>query len=209
MTTNTRLVSAAAASLLMLSTASFAAADENTAVQAQVAPAKAERQHSINLGVGTSWLEPSISYEYLASGGHALVLEANAFYDLQSGDDSMGAGAAIGYRWHTNGRQNSPFLGVHAGFDRGRSSITTTTNGMSESSRLDHQTLYVVGNVGKRWLLRTNFNITARLGAGYARRSLETDSNDAVTRELVWAAEEIFQGVPVTVDGELSVGYTF
>jgi hypothetical protein len=209
MTTNTRLVSAAAASLLMLSSVSVAAADESVVQQREAAPAPAERKHSINLGVGTAWLDPSISYEYLASGGHALVLEANAFYDLAIGDDSMGAGAAIGYRWHTNGTQNSPFLGVHVGYDRGRSSITTETNGMSETSNLDHQTFYVVGNVGKRWLLRTNFNITARLGAGYAQRSLDTDSDDALTRELVWTAEEFFDGVPVTVDGELSVGYTF
>jgi hypothetical protein len=208
MTTNTRLVSAAAASLLMLSSVSIAAADQSVVQEREAAPAPAARKHSINLGVGTSWLDPSISYEYLASGGHALVLEANAFYDLAFfGDDSMGAGAAIGYRWHTNGTQNSPFVGLHVGYDRGRSPITSET--MSETSNLDHQTLYVVGNIGKRWLLPTNFNITARLGAGYARRSLETDSDDALTREGVWIAEELFDGVPVTIDGELSVGYTF
>ncbi len=209
MTTNTRLVSAAAASLLMLSSVSIAAADESVVQAREAARAPAARKHSVNLGVGTSWLDPSISYEYLASGGHALVLEANAFYDLNFGDDSMGAGAAIGYRWHTNGTQNSPFLGVHVGYDRGRSPVTSETNGMSETSNLDHQTFYVVGNVGKRWLLRTNFNITARLGAGYARRELDTNDDDALTREGVWTAEEFFDGMPVTIDGELSVGYTF
>ena len=204
MTTNTRLASAAAVSLLMLSGASIAAADENIALSQE-----AERKHSINLGVGTTWGAPSISYEFLGAGGHGLVLEANGFYSVGEDGHSHGAGAAIGYRWHASRQQDSGFLGIHAGFDRGQSPATVTTDGMEETYRVNDQTFYVVGNVGKRWLLRTNFNITARLGAGYAHRSLDVDDENAEIREEVFFVEQLIGLVPVTIDGELSVGYTF
>lgn len=209
MTKNTRLVSAAAASLLMLSSVSIAAADENVELAAAAAPAPAERKHSVNLGVGTTWGAPSISYEFLGAGGHGLVLEASGFYRFAEEGHSRGAGGAIGYRWHASRQQDSGFLGVHVGFDRGQSPILVTTNDMEETFQVNDQTFYVVGNFGKRWLLSTNFNITARLGAGYARRSLDVSDDDAEIRDEVFFLEQIIGLVPVTIDGELSVGYTF
>jgi hypothetical protein len=205
MTTRTRLASAAAASLLMLTSASIAAADENVALSSEAT----ERQHSINLGVGTSWGSPSISYEFLGAGGHGLVLEASGFYRFGEDGDSRGVGGAIGYRWHASRQQDSGFLGVHVGYDRGRSPVTVTTDEMTETYQVNDQTFYVVGNFGKRWLLRTNFNITARLGAGYAHRSLDVSDDDAEIREGVFFMEQLIGLVPVTIDGELSVGYTF
>lgn len=211
MTTNTRLVSAAAASLLMLSTASIAAADESIVQEREAAPAKAERQHSINLGVGTTWGAPSISYEFLGAGGHGLVLEASGVYRVGDDGHSWGSGGAIGYRWHASGQQDSGFLGIHLGYDRGRSPATVVnlTDGMVEKAQVDDQTFYVVGNFGKRWLLRTNFNVTARFGVGYAHRSYDVQRDDVQLEDEVFPFEEVIGAVPVTVDGELSVGYTF
>jgi hypothetical protein len=203
---DTRIFTAIATSVLVLSSAGAASAQE-PAVHEQATPVRVERQHTVNFGMGTLWDSPSLTYEYLAAGGHGLLLGVNAFYARHDTGAGLGAGASVGYRWHWSGRQDSGFLGLNAGFDRDRSPMRITTDGMSEDAIVHTSTFYLVGNIGKRWMIRDRVNITARLGAGMAVRRLDTDAEEA--KPLVGVMETLLGLVPVTLDGELSVGYSF
>jgi hypothetical protein len=119
----------------------------------------------------------------------------------------MGASGSVGYRWHWRGCQDSGFLGLHAGFDRDRSPMRITVDELTEDAVIDMITFYLVGNIGKRWMLDDNTNITARIGGGLAVRLLETDAEEI--EPLVGVANALLGLIPITVDGELSVGYTF
>jgi hypothetical protein len=161
----------------------------------------------VNLGLGTVWGSPSVTYEYLFAGGHGLLIGANAFYANYNIGTGMGAGGSIGYRWHWSERQDSGFLGLHAGFDRDKKPLRITVNDMTEDSMVDISTFYLVSNIGKRWLVSDSINITARIGGGLALRRLGANAEDA--ESLVGFVEEVVGLFPVTIDGELSVGYTF
>jgi hypothetical protein len=204
---NIRSFAAIATSLLVLSSAGAASAQERVAPQSITAPARIEPTDSVNLGLGTVWGSPSITYQHLFAGGHGLVIGANAFYATHEIGNGMGAGGSVGYRWHWRGRQDSGFLGLHAGFDRDRAPMRITIDEMTEDAVVDISTFYLVGNIGKRWMLNDDVNITARIGGGLALRRLGTDAEDA--EPLVGVMNALVGVIPVTVDGELSVGYTF
>lgn len=200
-----RRFAAIATSLLLLASAGAASAQEQVAHEVAT-PVRVEPRHSINLGVGTVWASPSITYEHLFPGGHGLLIGANAFYSVLL-DGGMGAGGSVGYRWHWNGRQDSGFIGLHAGFDRDLSPVRITIDEMTEESDINITTFYLVANIGKRWLVRDNVNITARIGGGMALRYFDTDADDI--EPVVGVMQDIIGNFPMTVDGELSVGYTF
>lgn len=218
--TSKRSLVAAATTVLMLSISGPATAQESPAAE----PARAERKHSINLGIGALGGVPSLAYEYMWTRSRGLVLEITGMYrptlkDAETGiggvvglvldasgayqqygdEPSMGIGGAIGYRWH----HDAGFLGVHVGYDFGESLVEKTS-----ITYEFHKTFYVVGNVGKRWLLRNGFNITARVGAGLAHRSIG-NSQDAEDIVSVRFLDDLLDQYPVTVDGELSLGYAF
>jgi hypothetical protein len=202
---NIRLFTSAITFSLVLSSLSTAMAEEQSVLEQEATPVRAEPKHAVNLSVGALWAAPRVAYEYLWNGSHGFVLEAGGFYwpflDMQ------GAGAAVGYRWHWRGQQDSGFLGLLAGYDVNQGSSTVTMDGMEESTPVNYETFYVVGNIGKRWMLPANLNVTARLGAGYAQRRVDVrdDSRDDDEADL----DTIFGLVPWTLDAELSLGYTF
>jgi hypothetical protein len=220
--TNKRSVVAVAAAVLMLSRIGAAAA-EGSPPEATLA--RARRHHSINLGVGTLAGATSLSVEYRWTRGRGLVFDFHHLYlptapdgtvdagglaglvpkasDATSWDileATSGIGAAIGYRWYWGRWQSSGFHGVHVGGEVGHSG--------GRRYDIEHGTFYVVGNVGWRWLLRSNFQITARFGAGYALRSALHDIQHSYTWS-VRPMDELVAPLPLTLDGELSVGYTF
>lgn len=219
---------AVAAAVLMLSSMDAATAEESAVIEPGAAPARAERNHSLNLDIGALVGAPSLAYEYMWADGQALVLEVHAVLRPEQengrvgiggviglvleasgvsrpsyGDGSAGIGGAIGYRRHWRRQQDSGFFGVHAGYDIGESVVENT-----DIAWALHQTLYVVGNIGRRWLVGNNFNITARIGAGLAYRSV-ADRWEAEDVSSVRFLDDLLDRFPVTVDGELSLGYTF
>jgi hypothetical protein len=201
---NIRLVTSAVTFSLMLSSLSTAMAEEGSVLEQEATAVRAEPKHAVNLSVGALWAAPRVAYEYLWNGSHGFVLEAGGFYWPFL--DMKGGGAAVGYRWHWRGQQESGFLGLLAGYDVNQGTATVTIDGMEESTHVNYETLYVVGNIGKRWMLPSNLNVTARLGAGYARRRADV-RDDSLADEVV--LDEIFGLVPWTLDAELSLGYTF
>ncbi len=170
-------------------------------------PAPVERQHSVNGNpMGFLFGSYGVTYEYL-SGGNGLLVEGGFAH---SGGDSASAtsyGGAVGYRWHWRGRQNSGFLGVNAGFYAG--TATASSGDGSEMTDLTIRSLQLVMNIGKRWQFDNGLNITARIGGGKAKRWVSTDSTDPDAQQAVEDVQDLLDFIPIALDGELSLGYSF
>lgn len=183
-------------------------AEAQPAVQATAPAPAAERHHSVNGNpMGILFGAYGLNYEYLG-GSHGLVVEA-AY--ARSGGDTASAttyGGGAGWRWHWRGRQNSGFLGVMASFSGGTARATVSGD-MPETFDLSLKQLSVTMNVGKRWQLDSGLNITARLGAGRAKRWFSTTSTDPDAQEAVESVEDVMDLIPIALDGELSLGYSF
>lgn len=226
---NQRSFVATVAAVLMLSGIGAATAGESPAIEPGAAPAREERHHSLNLGLEGLAGAPSLIYEYLWADGRALVIEAHfvsrpeldgatavgfggvvglvldaAGRSESYGQGAVGLGAAIGYRRHWRQRQDSPFFGVHAGYDLGESVADRT-----DVVLVGHQSFYVAGNIGRRWLVSDGVNITARIGAGLIYRVYFEDFGEPEDIAPVRYLDDLLDQLPITVDGELSVGYTF
>jgi hypothetical protein len=148
--------------------------------------APVERHHSLNANpMGVLFGSYGLTYEYL-SGGNGLLVEGGLSHS--GGDDasSTSYGGAVGYRWHWRGRQNSGFLGANVGFYGGTGRATIDDgSGTPESFDMTVQSLQVVMNVGKRW------------------------HTDPDAQEAVEMVQDILDFIPIALDGELSLGYSF
>lgn len=154
-----------------------------------------------------------VTYERLMPGGHGALVEGNLSHASSDGSSQTSGGLTVGYRWHWRGRQNSGFLGINAGYSRGTGtgSITTTVNNMETKKTFDLSVgvFALTANVGKRWMITDNINITFRIGAGYGNYSVTTDSTDPDSKDAVKAVDDLLHFLPVAFDGELSAGYNF
>jgi|JI10StandDraft_1071094.scaffolds.fasta_scaffold108125_4 hypothetical protein len=172
------------------------------------AGARRERAHSINVNGGRALLgEYVVNYEYLA-GHHGAIVEGGAAHDADGATSATTFGAAAGYRLHWRGRQNSGFVGVMAGFYVG-SAATTTGGDDPMAVDLTVTELSLTANVGKRWQLANGLNVTWRIGGGYARRWVSTSSDDPDVAAAAQTVEDVLAFLPIAVDGELSLGYSF
>ncbi len=172
-----------------------------------------ERRNSINLNpLGVIFGSYEVNVEHLR-GSHGLVIEG-AFASQGNGEArAIAAGGGLGWRWHWRGRQNSGFLGVMTNFYMGTGDVTviTVTGDSTTTEHFDVATkeLALTANIGKRWQLDMGVNITLRLGAGYAKRWFSTDSTDPDAQDAVEAVDDLMSLLPVAIDGELSLGYSF
>lgn len=210
-----------------VATAGERASSEPAVGEPGASEARAVRRHSLNLGFGTLIGVPKLTYEYLWADGDALVVEAYGMLrptlesdtraalggvvglaldltGLSRATDheqpSAGIGAAFGYRRHWP--DDAFFLGILVGADIGQSvaensSITFAT----------HTSVYAVGHIGKRWRLGKRYNLTARAGAGLVHRTVEYHEPEDVA--AVRFLDDLVDRYPVTIDGELSLGYSF
>ena len=185
--------------------AGTARADEPAAAEVS-----AERANSINVSpLGLVVGSYAANYERLMPGGHGIILEGG--YSRSTADDSSAAsgGAAVGYRWHWRGKQNSGFAGVTLAYYAGTGEGTVTTGDMSETFDVDTRSLTLTANLGKRWAWDNGLNVTLRLGAGYGNYSVSTDSTDPDAQDAVELVDDLLTLIPIAIDGELSIGYTF
>lgn len=183
-----------------------------------VAPAPPPKENSVNASpLGMFWGNYSLNYERLVSGTHGFMIEGSfAHYtgtSLSSGESSSSKstnyGGGIGYRWHWSRQQNSGFLGLMAGYSVGSGESTITSSGMTNTFDLTIKAPWVVANIGKRWQWDSGLNITFRVGAGWAKYTVSSNSTDPQAQEAVQFVQDILTLIPIALDGELSVGYSF
>ena len=195
------------ARLATLATATLAAC---ALIQLDAAPAAADeiaRPNSINVSplgiIGTGYY--AANYERLLPGGHGVLGELGYGRSSDETTSSTSFAALAGYRWHWRGRQNSGFLGVSLGYAGG----TAEWKDPDSDIDLTLSQLSVTANIGKRWAWDSGLNITIRIGGGYGKWNASTTSADPDAQEAVEDLEDALEFIPIALDGELSVGYTF
>jgi len=166
-----------------------------------------ERVNSINgspLGVVVG--NYSLNYERLLAGAHGLMVEGNFSMSKDGGSKSMLYGGGVGYRWHWSSRQSSGFLGLLAGYSVGTGEASVNDMKLFD---LKISAPWVVANIGKRWAWDNGLNITFRIGGGYAKYNVSSDSSDPDAQQAVDLLQDLLNFLPIALDGELSVGYNF
>ena len=98
-------------------------------------------------------------------------------------------------------------FGVNAGFYAG-TAVSSSEDG-SVMTDMTIRTAQLVMNIGKRWQFDNGLNITARIGGGKAKRWVSTESTDPAAQEAVADVQDMLDFIPIALDGELSLGYSF
>ena len=219
------LASFALASTLLASAGLAAAQPAMTAADAGAiassAPAPETRVHSINvsplalLGGGFN-----LNYEYLTGGGHhGFLVEVgssswtwerqttvNGQMVRDEHMDGRHGTIGVGYRYHLRGRQAGGFLGIMLHESRGEADVRAMEDGVSsQDDAIGYTSSTLTVHAGKRWMLTRGLNLTARIGVGSAERKVDDEDADKM------AAAELQDtlDIPLAVDGELSLGWTF
>jgi hypothetical protein len=183
-----------------------------------IAPPPPPRENSINGSpLGVFFGNYSLNYERLVNGTHGFMIEGNFSHSsgtsTVNGDStsskSQEYGGGVGYRWHWRGQQDSGFLGLMAGYSVGTGSSTVTSGGVADTIDLKIKAPWVVANIGKRWQWDNGLNITFRIGAGWAKYTVSTTSQDPSAQDAVKGLQDLLTLIPIALDGELSLGYTF
>jgi hypothetical protein len=176
------------------------------------------KENSINGSpLGILYGAYSLNYERLVSGTHGFMIEGNFSHSTgtstingdQTSSKSLLYGGGVGYRWHWSGQQQSGFLGLMAGYTVGTGSGTVTDAAGTNEFDLTIKAPWVVANIGKRWQWDNGLNITFRIGAGWAKYTVSSNSTDPQAQDAVKALQDLLTLIPIALDGELSLGYTF
>ena len=172
-------------------------------------PVAAEKENSINVSpLGLLLGSYHLNYERLIGGYHGFLVEADFANFSDDDSSSKSFGGSVGYCYHWSGEQDSGFVGVNAGHQRGTGEATLNTGSM-KTFDVDTSVTHLTANVGRRWAWNSGFNITLRIGAGWGNYNITTDSQDPEAQEAVELVDDLLTLLPVAVDGELSIGYAF
>lgn len=174
-------------------------AEETTETAEQ--PAKI---NSVNFSpIGFLFGAYSLNYERLVDGQHGLIVEGSFSSSSSGNTSSTSYGGNFGYRWHWSKTQDSGFLGAMLGFASGSGEVKE----IDRTVDLTISAPSVTMNIGRRWAWEGGFNITLRFGVGRAFYSVS--SNVEGSEEAVKSLEDLLNALPVTLDGELSIGWIF
>jgi len=191
---------------ITLASLSAPALAQPTAPAATIVEKAPEKTNSVNISpLGALVGDFALTYEHLFAGQHGLIVEGIA--TRSSGDEgsSLQFGGGVGYRWHWRAKQNSGFLGVMFAQRFGSGSVTI--NDMTHDMAVRSTT--VTANIGKRWMLTDAVNVTLRLGAGWGHHVATAKEDTMEAKDAEDTMNGILSLLPIGLDGELSVGYTF
>ena len=153
------------------------------------------------------------NYEHLFKGGHGVLVEGVFRLGKEDGTSktAMSGGLSLGYRYHFTGEQSSWFAGplLTASFGSGEGSVTGNDNVTKKTFPVSYASIAATANVGRRWVIASTVNITGRIGAGYTKRFYSTDSSDPDAQAAAALVDALLSFIPVTIDGELSLGLIF
>jgi hypothetical protein len=179
---------------------------------------KPPKENSINGSpLGVLFGSYSLNYERLVGGTNGFMIEGtfsrSTGTSTVNGDSTSSKstlyGGAVGYRWHWSGQQDSGFLGLLAGYSVGTGSGTVVDAAGIQQIDLTIKAPWIVANIGRRWQWDNGLNFTIRAGAGWAKYTVSTSSTDPNAQDAVKALQDLLTLIPIALDGELSLGYTF
>lgn len=203
------LAAATLSALTLFASTATSYAEERPSGDPDTSDVAAEKRWSVNISpIGFLTGSYTSTFEYLR-GAHGIISESSYNHFSDSDSSSNGAGVALGYRWHWRGRQDSGFLGINAGASVGTASTDVGEGDMEREVDVDVFVVALTGNVGRRWAWDNGFNITVRVGAGYGRYDITTESDDAEAQEAVDDIDDLLRRFPIAIDGEVSIGVIF
>lgn len=150
----------------------------------------------------------AVTYERLFAGSHGLIVEGIGSYSSNDDGDSTQFGGGLGYRWHWRGRQNSGFLGIMVAQSFGTGDVTIESGGVKMSHAMSVRSTTITGNIGKRWMFGP-VNLTVGLGLGWGNHVAKAKDDSQEAKDAEELMNDILAFLPIGVDGELNVGYTF
>lgn len=175
-----------------------------------VAEVSRQRANSVNVSpLGVLIGAYNVNYERLLSGGHGLLVEGGFTHLSNDEVSATGFGGGLGYRYHFRGEMNGGFAGVNLHAARASADADVVSGGMRRTFDVDVTALSLTANIGRRWVWDSGFNITARIGAGYADYDLSSSSSDPDVQEAIDEVNDFYTRIPVAIDGELSIGWAF
>ena len=162
--------------------------------------------NSVNVSpLGLLFGSYALNFEHLHNGYHGLLVEGQLSTSSNETTKSVSAGGGIGYRYHWSGTQDSGFLGAMVGYQNG--SADATVNGQSFDMSVSAASL--TANIGRRWAWDSGLNVTLRFGFGRAIYDISSTSTDPDVQEAIDVVDKLLNALPVTLDGELSIGWIF
>lgn len=144
--------------------------------------------------------EWSVVLEHEVRPRHAIVVEQTTVHVHDDPFHLTVLGLGAGYRYYPRG-DAGPFLGAIAG-----GKVGTGRHGEAPMrTDLGARAVFAVGHAGWRWT-RGNWVVTVRAGLGIARYQMRGTIND---QDIDVAADDALAPLPVEIDSELSVGFSF
>jgi hypothetical protein len=206
MTALKSIVTASLAGGILLSSALASAQAPSLTAQAP-----AEKTDSINVSpLGLLFGTVAVTYEHLWNDQHGLILEGEGSRSANDTGSAMEGAVGVGYRWHWSKAQSSGFLGIMAERSLlGSGTVTVDDNGQAMTYKAKVSSTSLTLNIGKRWMLSDSLNLTLRFGVGRGWYSAQVTSDGPHAMEAEQTATARLSVIPVALDGELSLGYTF
>jgi hypothetical protein len=207
------------ASSALLTTAGIATAEPADSGGAPATTRHDARRNAVNLSVlGMLGGGFNLTYERMVGDGDGVVLEVGSTswrggssesidgrIVRESEIDARHATLGIGYRRHWRGGQHGGFAGVMLHQNVGSADVRVTDGRDEAADQVAYRSTTLTAHVGKRWMLTDAINLTIRVGAGIADRDvIDTGADPMAVARLADAID-----LPLAVDGELSLGYTF
>ena len=172
------------------------------------------RAHSVNLSPqGIVYGDYSLNYQWMFAPGHALLGEMTVTWSGPEAERSRGVGAQVGYRYLSNGTQNSWLFGAMLGYDLGATVAAVTSTSTAEGSitrsyDLPYTRWRVTGNFGRRWVFGPGLNATVRVGIGPGSRAYARGASAEANHQAA-VIENIVNLLPISLDSEVSLGWLF
>ncbi len=76
-------------------------------------------------------------------------------------------------------------------------------------AKLDISQFGAVACGGYRWQWDNGINVAARLGVGYGRYTVTSKQTGPIAEEAALASRQALAMVPIEIESELSLGYSF
>lgn len=150
----------------------------------------------------------SANYERLFKEKHGLVLRMD--YEIvpktysAANINPYGMAVILNYRYHLCGGMKSVFLGAYSRYReyRGKGNLNNT------EFKFNKPDLTLGLNLGKRWVWKSGFTITAAFGYGFSIETKKIQANSTEIRQSIKEFEDSYDFINPFY-GEISIGYAF
>jgi hypothetical protein len=90
----------------------------------------------------------------------------------------------------------------------GTGEVVISSGGAEMSHAMSVRSTTVTANVGKRWMFGP-VNLTVRFGLGWGNHVAKAEEDTPEAKDAEELMNDILAFLPIGIDGELSLGYTF